>query len=134
MGASQIAMSTDKEAGLILQQENIDDCDMRLVEKAVDPEVFTVGLVLNLEDCERYLGRKEHEYEDMRDLEVPNAAIYLCRGDQRPLVLQNLSVDDSRGISRDEDEDFRGVGKCDRVHRYIRQDVIRNVVDEDEKK
>jgi hypothetical protein len=49
------------------------------------------------------------------------------------MSLKSPSINCGRGVTRDKDKDLGSVGKCDRMQRYIRQDIIWNVVDEDEK-
>src|SRR5215467_3348123 len=122
-----------EELGLILQQENLDDCDLGFVDEIIDPKVLAIGLILEVEGCVTYLRGKDHKYEDMCDVELPNAAIDLSGRRDASLPLQSPSVNCGGGVAGDKDEDFGGIGKCNRMQRYIRQDIIWNVVDEDEK-
>src|SRR5262249_5531086 len=121
------------ELGLILQQENLDDCDLGFVDKIIHPKVLAIGLILEVEGCVTYLRGKDHEYEDVGDIELPNPAVDLSRRGDASLALQGPSVNCGSGVARNEDEDLGSVGKCNRVQCCIRQDIIRNVVDEDEK-
>jgi hypothetical protein len=50
------------------------------------------------------------------------------------MPLQSPSINCGCGVPRDKDKNLGSVGKCDRMQRYIRQDIIWNVVDENEKK
>src|SRR5215471_14925813 len=121
-----------EELGLILQQENLDDCDLGLVDEIIDPKVLAIGLILEVEGCVTYLRGKDHEYENVCDIELPNPAIDLSGRGDASLPLQSSSVNCGRGVAGNKDEDLGGIGKCNRMQRYIREDVIWNVVDEDE--
>jgi hypothetical protein len=90
-------------------------------------------LILDVEGCVTYLRGKDHKYEDVCDIELPNSAIDLTRRGDASLPLQSPSVNRGSGVAGNKDEDLGSVEKCNRVQCYIRQDIIRNVVDEDEK-
>src|SRR5262249_2104350 len=49
------------------------------VDKIIDPKVLAIGLILEVEGCVAYLRGKDHEYEDVRDIELPNPAIERSR-------------------------------------------------------
>ncbi len=121
-----------EELRLILQQQRFDDRDLRLVDEVVDAKILAVGLVLHRQRRVTDRRREENECEDVRDVELPRPAIDVAGGGDWPLPLERLSIDGRRGIAGYEDEDLRRVGECDRVQRDIRQDVIRNMVDENE--
>ena len=117
---------------MILQQKNLDDRDLRFVDKIIDPKILAIGL-MKAEGCVTHLRGKDHEYEDVSDVELPNPATDLARCGDSSMSLQSPSINCGRGVTRDKDKDLGSVGKCDRMQRYIRQDIIWNVVDEDEK-
>src|SRR4029453_17587928 len=75
----------------------------------------------------------DHEYEDVCDVELPNPAIDLSGRRDASLPLQSSSVNCGGGGAGNKDESPGGIGKCNRMQRYIRQDIIWNMVDEDEK-
>src|SRR5215472_9260357 len=124
-----------RQAALQQQQhhENLDDCDLGFVDEIIDPKVLAIGLILEVEGCVTYLRGKDHEYEDVCDIELPNPAIDLSGRGDASLPLQSPSVNRGGGVARNKDEDLGGIGKCNRMQRYIRQDIIWNVVDEDDK-
>jgi len=69
----------------------------------------------------------------VRDIELPHPAIDVAGGSDRPLPLERLSIDGRGGKAGYEDEDLGRIGERDRVQRHIRQDIVRDVVDENEK-
>src|SRR5206468_11113219 len=91
-----------------------------------------VGLTVDFEGRVRYLGRKDHKDQDVRRIELPNSTIYLRCSNEPPLSPQSLSIKYGGSVTRNEDEDFSGIRKCERMQSSVRQDIIRNVVDEDE--
>src|SRR5260370_33621929 len=117
---------------LILQQQRLDDRDIGLVDKIIDAEVFVIVLMLHVEGCVKYQRSKDHKQEDVCDVELPNPAIDLGRGDDGTAPLESLSVNHGGGVARNKDEHLSGVAKRERLQRQIREDIIRNVVDEDE--
>src|SRR6516225_7643509 len=121
-----------EELRLILQQKDLDDRDLRFVDKIIDPKILAIGL-MEAEGCVTHLRGKNHEYEDVCDIELPNPATDLARCGDSSMSLQSPSINRGRGVTRDKDKDLSSVGKCDRMQRYIRQDIIWNVVDENEK-
>src|SRR5262249_60666967 len=88
--------------------------------------------MLHVEGCVKYQRSKDHKQEDVCDVEVPNPAIDLGRGDDGTSPLQSLSVNYGGGVARNEDEHLGGGAKRERLQRQIRGDGIRNEVDEDE--
>src|SRR5262249_47405181 len=108
--------------------------DLGFVDKIIDPKVLAIGLILEVEGRVAYLRGKDHEYEDVCDIELPNPAIDLSRRGDASLPLQRPSVNRGSGVARNKDEDLVGVEKCNRMKRKIGQDVIWKVVDEDDKK
>ena len=79
-----------------------------------------------------HLGDEDHEQKDMRDIELPHAAIDLRRGEKRAVAVQALAIDQCRGVARDEDEHLGRVAERDRVEGEVGQHVLGNMVDEDE--
>src|SRR5262249_3297365 len=79
------------------------------------------------QDHGKYAQQDHVDREDVEEL-----GLILHRGDAS-LPLQSPSVNRGGGVARNKDEDLGGIGKCNRMQRYIRQDIIWNVVDEDDK-
>ena len=97
--------------GLILERQRLDDRDIGLVDKIIDAEILVIVLMLHVEGCVKYQRRKDHKQEDVCDVELPNPAIDLGRGDNGTLPLQSLPVNHSGGVAGNEDEHLGGVAK-----------------------
>ncbi len=105
---------------------------MRLLQKVRDTHLFGVDRVLHDEDRVADLGGEDHEEEDMRDIELPDAAIDLRGREKRPVRRKRAAIDQRGGVARDEDEHLGGVVEGDRAQGEIGEHVLGNVVDEDE--
>src|SRR5262249_27473019 len=122
-----------EELRLILQQQAFDDRTLRLVDEIVEPKTLAVGLVLHHQRRVADRRRKQNKCEDVSHIELPHPVIDVARRGDWPLPLERLSIDGRGGVAGYENEDLRRVGERDRVQRHIRQDVVRDVVDENEK-
>src|SRR5260370_27808122 len=103
---------------------------MGLVEKVAAAHLIIVDRVVERRDGVRYLGDEDHEEEDVGDIELPGATEDPGRGVERPLQCERPAIDESSGVTRDEDEHFRPVKELNRLDGEIAEDVLRNRIDE----
>src|SRR5262249_62397618 len=105
--------SDESGRGSILKKQTCYDRDLGSVEKFINPKVFAKGLFLGVNNCETNPRRKDHECENVRDIELPNPAIDLGRGEDGSLPPQCLSINCGSGVAGNEDKDLGSVGKSD---------------------
>src|SRR5262249_46658069 len=78
------------------------------------------------------LCREGDEQQDVRDIELPDAAVDAHRGLGPAFAHHHPTVGDYRRVARDEDEDFGGIAEPVIAHGDPADDVVGNVVEIDE--
>src|SRR5262249_8206987 len=104
-----------EELGLVLQQEKLDDRDLRLVDEIVDAEVLSIVLVLQPQHRVTDACGQRHECQNVCDVELPHPVVDPTGGGDASLPLESLAVDRRSDVAGNEDEYLGGVGECDRV-------------------
>jgi hypothetical protein len=100
---------------LELKGKCLDDGNMWLFEKVGNSHFFIIHRVLKSSDDIRYFGDKDHEQENVRDIELPSSAEGLCRGIACALHRQCTTIDERCRVTRDEDEHLGGIKELRRL-------------------
>src|SRR5256885_16919468 len=93
-----------EESRLELEEERLDYGDMRFIEEIGDPHLLIVHGVIEGSDSVGHFRNKDHEQEDMRDIELPSAAQHLGASIDDALFDEPAAIDEGSRKAGDENE------------------------------
>src|SRR5579883_1306408 len=121
-----------EESRLKLQQQRLDDGDVRLLKEIGDAQLFCIDRIVDRQDGIGDFGGEDDEQEDVGDVELPNTAVDLRRREERAPLPQAAAINEGCGVAGNEDEYLGRVGKGERAQGEIGKKIVRNMIDEDE--
>ena len=108
---------TTRQAGLV---EKIGGAKLLGVERFVEG---TLGV--------GHHPQEYHEQKYVGDVELPQSVVHADPSNKETLTLHGATVHHAGGIAGDQDEDLGSIGEHHRLKRKLRQDVVREVIEED---
>ena len=115
-----------------LQQQRLDDGDIRIVEKVQHAHFFRIERVVEGVRDVGNLGKIDREQKDMRDIDLPGALKHAGGGNDEAAHRHRPAIDEGGGIAGDEHEDFSGVGKAVIADGDPAHQIGRNMVEKDQ--
>ena len=115
-----------------LEQERLDDGNVRLLEKVGNPHLIVVHWIVESRHRIGHFGDEYREQKDVGDVELPSPAQNLRRRIECALQREGPTIDEGGGIARNEDKDLRRVEELECLKGEIAEDVLWNMIDEDE--
>jgi hypothetical protein len=100
------------------------------VEEVGSQELLGVERAVQRSHRVRNRRHEDHEQEDVRDVELPDAMADADGRDEEALALHAPAVHHPGGVAGDQDEHLGRVTEHDRLQRELRQEVVGEVVEE----
>ena len=101
-----------------------------LVEKIGSAELLGVERFVEGTGGVCHHRHEYHEQKDVGDVELPHSVVHAYPGNNETLTLHGATVHHAGGIAGDQDEDLGSIGEHHRLKRKLRQNVVREVIDE----
>ena len=97
--------------GRNLQQQRLDDGDVRLLEEIHDPHFFGIERVLETGGDVGDFGEEDREQKHMRDIDLPDPPQDARGRHHEAGLAHGAAIDERRGVAGDENEDLGGVAE-----------------------
>ena len=117
---------------LELEQQRLDDGDLRLPQKVQRVHLFHIERILEARGDIGNLGDIDREQEDMGDVDLPRPLQDARAGDDEAALQHGTAIDEGGRVAGYENEYFCRVAEAVVADREPAHDVVRDVVEKDQ--